>query len=155
MKWILKQKDDLRTPSMGTKTPSGTIWQIDTDSILSGYGSVKCQSTNDYFHLSYIEYIEMFGEDSNIWKASQKIAPKKATFTNALKTKKEDLWAVADLDGKVAANCLTDGIIEVAGKKFKRPRVVSHTFTYLEYIEFFGKDEHVNPQIIHEKEFDL
>ena len=154
MKWESKQTCELTTP-MGTITPIGTIWQFDTDSILSGYGTVKCQSSMMYFHLSYIQYIEMFGEDSHIWKARQKIAPKKATFTNALKTKKEDLWAVADLDGKVAANCLTDGIIEVAGKKFKRPRVVSHIFTSLEYIEFFGEDEHVNPQIIHEKEFDL
>jgi hypothetical protein len=138
-----------------SKTPNGTIWQIDTDSILSGYGSVKCQSANDYFHLSYIEYIEMFGEDSHIWKASQKIESKKATFTNSLKTKKEDLWAVTDLDDKVAANCLTEGNIEVAGKNIKKPSVVSQTFTYLEYIEFFGEDEHVNLQIIHEKEFDL
>jgi len=138
-----------------SKTINGTIWQIDTNSILSGYGSVKCQSTNDYFHLSYIEYIEMFGEDSHIWKASQKIEPKKATFSNTLKTKRGNSWAVADLDGKVAANCLTEGIIEVAGKKIKRPRVVSHSFTYLEYIEFFGEDQHIDMKRVHMHRFDL
>lgn len=116
---------------------------------------MKCQSTNDYFYLSYIEYIEMFGEDSHLWKASQKIEPKKATFASTLKTKRGNSWVVADLDGKVAANCLTDGIIEIAGKKIKKPRVVSTSFSYRQYIEFFGEDDHINNKVVIQKRFGL
>jgi hypothetical protein len=153
MKWESILPFDLDTPS-GIKIPKGTVWQIQANSGTTGLGILICQTIDQSICLSNFQYIQMFGEDEHVWIAIQKILPTQTQMV--LETKKGDVWTIVDFDeDRVIGNCLIDGIIKVAGKKNKGRKVVSTSFTYLEYIDVFGEDHHIDKRKTHFKRFDL
>jgi hypothetical protein len=154
MKWEAIQKCIVNTPD-GKKIPSGSLWNIDSDSGLPMMVSSRCLTHNIFTNLSHIEYIEFFGEDKHIWKVIQKTDPQSSNFIRALATEIGQLWTVVDIGDGIKAHCLMKATIKRGKKIVTEHQSISFSFSYLDYIDFFGADDHVNKQIVVEKRFDL
>lgn len=152
MNWKLEQTENLRTNS-GAMVPSGTVWQIDADARHSGIMLLKCQTIDELLNLSTCQYLQLFGQDDHVWKVIQKSQPTQPHDT--LDTEIGAEWTIVEFGDKVIGNCLIDGTLMVAAKNIKSHSIVSYTFSYPEYIDYFGEDKHVNKQKITEKRFDL
>ena len=154
MKWVTLQGCPVKI-GYGLQVPIGTIWNIDTESISSSHISIRCQALRIQTNLSFVEYVEMFGEDNHIWKIDQKVNSWDTKFRDTLQTILGDKWTIVDLGDGVSGTSVTEISIKIGKRIIKEMKRVQHAFSYSDYIEFFGEDDHVSKKMILEKRFDL
>lgn len=154
MKWQAFQSSDIRLPD-GLKIPAGTIWSIDSDSEFTSSVSAECHNIKVQTNLSYLQYVEMYGEDNHIWKVCQKVNGSSLNFSEPFNTNIGDEWIVVDLGSKVVATPLQKVVVGMKRKTRKIPMGEPISLSYLKYIELFGEDKHINKKVAIRTRFGL
>ena len=154
MKWQAFQSSDFRLPD-GLKIPAGTIWSIDSDTEYTSSVLAKCQTCKIQTNFSYSQYVEIFGEDNHIWKVSQKVNGSNTNSPELLNTNIGDDWVVVDLGRKVMASLMRRWQNDKNRKTVKITPKEPVSFSYLQYIEVFGEDQHITKKLSIEKRFGL
>jgi len=155
MEWRAILSEDSARFYGGTIAPEGTSWDIDTSCLFPAMVRGKCATLNIDTNFPFTQYIELFGEDNHLWKVTQQIDSEDAKIKNTLPTQFDNKWTMLDLGDKITGHCFFEISTKKNRRTVKEGKSVLHDFSFEEYMDFFGEDDHMNNQEARQRRFDL